>query len=117
MNLYQEIILLKYYCKIKWTVENVKPYYEPLIKAQKCGRHLFWSNFIINKMDFETKFNLNNHNPSFLVLQKLYGIDIEKYNLSSLKDKRVILKNMIEPYLGLHILNESKRNIQPELFV
>lgn len=31
-------------------------------------------------------------------------------------DKRTLLSNMIEPELGLHILNESKRNIQPELF-
>ena len=32
MKLYQEIILLKTFCKTKWVIENVKPYYTPLIE-------------------------------------------------------------------------------------
>lgn len=47
MTLYQEIILLQNFFKGLWVVENVKPYYEPLIKGQELGRHLFWSNFNI----------------------------------------------------------------------
>jgi hypothetical protein len=27
-----------------------------------------------------------------------------------------VINNCVEPELGLHILNESKRDIQPELF-
>ena len=47
-GLYEEIVLLKEHFKGKWVVENVKPYYEPLIKPSKqIGRHLFWSNFPI----------------------------------------------------------------------
>lgn len=45
MKLYEEILFLKYYFKGKWVVENVIPYYEPLIRAQKRGRHLYWCNF------------------------------------------------------------------------
>ena len=45
MSLYQEVLFLKHYYKGKWTVENVIPYYEPLIQAQKRGRHLYWTNF------------------------------------------------------------------------
>ena len=37
------------------TMKILKPFYEPLIKAKECGRHLFWSNFIINKRDFPTE--------------------------------------------------------------
>jgi len=55
MDLYEEIIFLKYFCKCKYVIENVIPYYEPLIPAQKIGRHLFWSNFKINNT--ETKKN------------------------------------------------------------
>lgn len=44
MSLYQEIILLQKFYSGKWLVENVNPYYEPLIAAEKRGRHLYWSN-------------------------------------------------------------------------
>ncbi len=46
MDLYQEIIFLNNSYDGKWVVENVVPYYKPLIPpTQKVGRHLFWSNF------------------------------------------------------------------------
>jgi len=113
MALYQEIIFLKHYCKKKWVVENVKPYYEPLVKAQECGRHLFWANFYITPKDFKTKFTPN---QGFASLQKTYGVDLSKYKLPYGQDNRIILRDYVEPELGLHILNESKRDIQPELF-
>jgi hypothetical protein len=44
----------KHFYKGKWIVENVKPYYEPLIKPTKVfGRHLVWSN--LDLTDFETQ--------------------------------------------------------------
>lgn len=45
MKLYQEIIFLKHYFDGKYIVENVVPYYEPLIYGNKRGRHIYWSNF------------------------------------------------------------------------
>jgi len=53
MKLYQEILFLQHYYKTgKWVVENVKPYYEPLIKPTAIlGRHYFWSNFDISQFD------------------------------------------------------------------
>ncbi len=48
MKLYQEIILLSNFCDGKYCIENVKPYYEPLIPAKESGRHLFWTNFNIS---------------------------------------------------------------------
>lgn len=45
MKLYEEIILLQHNFKGKYVVENVIPYYEPLIPAKKRGRHLYWTNF------------------------------------------------------------------------
>ena len=45
MKLYQEIIFLKHYFDGKYVVENVVPYYEPLIYGNKRGRHIYWSNF------------------------------------------------------------------------
>lgn len=45
MNLYEEILFLKHLFNGKFVVENVIPYYEPLIPAQKRHRHLYWTNF------------------------------------------------------------------------
>lgn len=115
MKLYQEILLLKHYCHrggARWVVENVKPYYEPLILAQECGRHLFWANFRITDYDSPTMFFPKDSLPK---LQEIYGITLPK-KLDVDIDKRVILRNMVNPELGLHILNESKREVYKELF-
>lgn len=45
MKLYQEILLLKHHFKGKYVVENVIPYYKPLLEPKKRGRHLYWTNF------------------------------------------------------------------------
>ena len=45
MKLYQEIIFLDTFFNGKYCVENVIPYYEPLIPAKKRDRHLYWTNF------------------------------------------------------------------------
>lgn len=51
MALYQEIIFLRTHSKSRWVVENVRPYYEPLIPAVEMGRHLFWTNFPLTRYD------------------------------------------------------------------
>jgi len=43
MKLYEEIIFLDTFFKGKYCIENVIPYYEPLIRANKRGRHLYWT--------------------------------------------------------------------------
>ena len=45
MKLYAEILFLDKWFKGKYVVENVIPYYEPLIAGKKRGRHLYWTNF------------------------------------------------------------------------
>lgn len=45
LKLYEEIIFLENYFEGKYCIENVIPYYQPLIIAKKRGRHLYWTNF------------------------------------------------------------------------
>jgi DNA (cytosine-5)-methyltransferase 1 len=45
MTLYEEIIFLQHHFNGKYVVENVIPYYEPLINSQERDRHLYWTNF------------------------------------------------------------------------
>jgi DNA (cytosine-5)-methyltransferase 1 len=44
-KLYEEVVFLDNYFKGKYVVENVIPYYVPLIPAKKRHRHLYWTNF------------------------------------------------------------------------
>lgn len=98
MKLYQEIIFLKHNYKGLWVVENVKPYYEPLIKPTiELQRHYFWSNFNIVSKKFEKD---NIRKAQIPDLQKLHGLDLSKYNI---KDKRQILRNCVLPEIGEYI--------------
>ncbi len=45
LRLYEEILFLTHNFSGLWVVENVVPYYTPLVKAKQVGRHLFWANF------------------------------------------------------------------------
>ena len=46
LKLYEEILFLQHNHKGLWVVENVVPYYKPLVEpTNQVGRHLFWSNF------------------------------------------------------------------------
>jgi DNA (cytosine-5)-methyltransferase 1 len=45
MKLYEEILFLEHNFKGGYVVENVIPFYTPLIPAKKRGRHLYWTNF------------------------------------------------------------------------
>ena len=107
MDLYQEIILLQHFAdeKTKWVIENVIPYYEPLVKPTKVlHRHNYWANFTIGN------FNVNDdriHNDIFGNTE-LYGFNLNDTNI---KDKRKALRNMVNPDLGLHILECAQDKI------
>ena len=111
MKLYQEIILLTNYCETKWVIENVIGYYEPLIKPQEVGKHYFWSNFIIGKVKKESR----QHNATIEEMQKFKGFDLSNVKLNHRKD--VVLRNCVEPKLGLHIFNEAFKIRQETLSI
>ncbi len=108
MSLYQEILFLKHYFKGKWVVENVKPYYEPLIKAQEVGRHLFWTNFLIPKRDFPTE----SHSSSIASkIAKKKGVDCN-FNI---KNKVKVIRNCVNTELGLHVFSFAFKKKQENL--
>ena len=81
MKLYEEILFLQHYYKTgKWVVENVIPYYEPLIPAKKRDRHLYWTNFNlplnINSRHFDGLCQAKNELKE---LCKFHKIDISNY--------------------------------------
>ncbi len=99
MKLYEEILFLQNYYEGKWVVENVKPFYKPLIgPTVQLDRHLFWSNFEIPKKEFKKD---NIRKAQIPDLQKKYGFDLSD---SSIKEKRQVLRNCVEPEMGKYIL-------------
>ena len=108
MELYEEILFLKHFFKGKWVVENVKPYYEPLIKPQIIDRHVFWSNFNITNFKAGEKVR-NNKGDTTDIKQQHRGFNIQDWKQFK-GDKRTLLNNCVYPELGLHIFKEAFRN-------
>jgi DNA (cytosine-5)-methyltransferase 1 len=101
MKLYEEILFLQHYFDGKWVVENVVPYYTPLIHpTREIGRHLFWSNFHINYLNVDEADIKNGKRDDW---QDLHGIDISGYKFTTRTDK--ILRNCVNPDLGKHIFD------------
>ena len=100
MALYQEIILLRHHYKGLWVVENTRPYYTPLIEPNSnLQRHFIWSNFEIENRDFPKK-DIR-HKNKISDYDDLFSI-----STTSIKNKRQVLRNCVDPELGLHILNQ-----------
>ena len=120
MKLYAEIIFLKHNFKGKYIVENVIPYYEPLIPAKKIGRHLYWTNFNLPNNLNERKGGIIEGKNEVKKLCEFHEIDISSYKGSQRKDK--IARNLVDFESGRTILEIAlgiirKSNIkQTELF-
>jgi DNA (cytosine-5)-methyltransferase 1 len=117
MKLYEEILLLKHQYNGKYVVENVIPYYEPLIPAQKRGRHLYWSNFILpselgeRKLDGSLTLMKNELNT----LCKFHDYDFRKYKGEQSVTK--MARNLVDYEAGktifetaLNIVKKSNTN-------
>jgi DNA (cytosine-5)-methyltransferase 1 len=103
MKLYQEIIFLDNFFKGKYCVENVIPYYEPLITPTvELERHLFWANFKIPKYNFGSEkvdiVNMTGKSTN-------YGFNISDKKIKHRKDQ--ILRNLVNPELGLYIFEQA----------
>ena len=113
MSLYQEIIFLQTTAKnIPFIVENVIPYYKPLIKPNyKIGRHFIWTNI-----------NLNMGTEDFVQLEKFVMQDAQKKDLERINDidvseykgekrKVQILRNMVDKNLGLFLYEQFLKTL------
>lgn len=112
MKLYEEILFLQHFFEGTWVVENVVPFYKPLVTpVQRTGRHLFWSSsyFLIGE----------GHNPpNFINLANVAGkkalmdwLDIHYEENIYYKGNHCpaqILRNCVHPKLGLQIFNQLR---------
>lgn len=114
MKLYEEIIWLTHFYKGKWVVENVKPYYKPLVEPSVIlGRHCFWTNF--NTGNFEPPMMDNFIQARAEDIKKWLGLQfkVEKQSTEGFRLDQS-LRNCVHPELGRHIFNEMKKIIRDE---
>lgn len=113
MSLYQEIIFLEHFFKGKWVVENVVPFYEPLIKGKILGRHMYWSNFNIGEYsepipkDFINLANLEGKRKLMDWLGIYYEENIYYKNNHC---PAQILRNCVHPNEGKSILDNLRES-------
>ena len=107
LKLYEEILFLQhYYRNGKFVVENVIPYYEPLIPAQKRGRHLYWTNFILPNELNDRSFAISQQKNELKELCKFHDYDFNKYI-----GKQSVVKmarNLVDYEAGLTIFNVAR---------
>ena len=111
-RLYEEIVFLQNFFKGKWVVENVVPYYAPLVPGTKrLGRHMFWSNFDFEDFDVKRPDNFINlaNVAGKKRLQDWLGIHYEEniyYEGNHCPAQ--ILRNCVHPKLGRHIFDAAQ---------
>jgi len=108
MKLYEEILFLEHisysaFGGVRWSgkyvVENVISYYKPLVIPQEINKHYFWANFYINKITIKSRLH---NSGGHKALEIFKGFNLDNYNGI---DKRLLLRNCVEPETGLHIFN------------
>jgi DNA (cytosine-5)-methyltransferase 1 len=120
LNLYGEILLLDYHFKGKYVVENVIPYYEPMLNPKKRGRHLYWTNFNLPNNLNDRRFSISQTKNELNALSEFHNYNFTKYKGNQSKVK--IGRNLVDYEAGRTILETAvgivrKQNVnQTELF-
>lgn len=101
MKLYQEIIFLENWFDGKWCVENVVPYYQPLIPGKKRGRHLYWTNFNLPNDLNERKVSIMEGKDEVKRWCEFHDYNFYQYKGEQRIDK--IARNLVDYQTGLTI--------------
>lgn len=120
MSLYQQILLLDYHFNGYWVVENVVPYYKPILNPKKRNRHLYWTNFNLPNDLGDRTINVCQGKDE---LNRL--CNFHEYNFKNYKGKQSILKiarNLVDYIARKTILDTAmgimtkQETTQTELF-
>ena len=117
MSLYQQILLLQNNFDGKFCIENVIPYYDPLIPAQKRGRHLYWTNFILPgnvgvRKEFDGIVGNSKVKDEIKKLCDFHHYDFFKYKGEQRRDK--IARNLVDYEVGKTIFETACGIIRKE---
>tara|TARA_R110001606_G_scaffold57435_1_gene138524 strand:+ start:493 stop:1131 length:639 start_codon:yes stop_codon:yes gene_type:complete len=112
MQLYEEILLLDYHFKGKYVVENVIPYYEPMLNPKKRGRHLYWTNFNLPNDLGDRRFDIAKTKNEVDGLCKFHDYNFKQYKGKQRIDK--VARNLVDYEAGKTILNTAMGIIQKQ---
>ena len=107
MAIYQIIIFLTHNNpnNFYWVVENVEPYYKPLIKERVViDRHFYWSNFDISVIDVGKDTIIER-----TVIGDLIDFDLSPYKI---KRKQQVIRNQVNHQVGKHILDCAMNTVE-----
>lgn len=112
MKLYEEIILLETVSKGqtprfkgKYVVENVIPYYEPLIPGLKRHRHLYWTNFNLPNTLTDRSVQISAGLDEVKKLCKFH--DYNFYQYKGKQPTKKIARNLVDYEAGRTILETA----------
>ena len=105
MKLYQEILLLEHHFKGKYVIENVIPYYEPMLSPKKRGRHLYWTNFNLPTELNDRRFAISQTKNELESLSKFHRYDFNTYNGEQSKIK--MARNLVDYEAGKTIFETA----------
>lgn len=105
MKLYQEILFLDNYFDGKYCVENVIPFYPPLISAKKRGRHLYWTNFNLPSDLNERKSSIMESKDELTKWCEFHEYNFRKYKGEQSTQK--IARNLVDYEAGRTILETA----------
>lgn len=110
MTLYQEIIWLQTFYKGKWCIENVMPYYKPLIAPTfTMERHCYWaSDFIMTQPDKDNVYT--DIRDRTCDMEKEYGLDLSQFRGTT--NIRTCLRNMVKPEDGKFIFEQLTKGMK-----
>lgn len=120
LKLYEEILFLENYFEGKYCIENVIPYYEPLIPAQKRGRHLYWTNFLLPNDLNERKSSIMESKDEVSKWCEFHDYDFRKYKGKQSVQK--MARNLVDYEAGRTIFEiaceiyQTKKTQQIKLF-
>ena len=105
MKLYEEVLFLQHCFNGKYVVENVIPYYEPLIPAKKRGRHLYWTNFNLPTELNERKSSIMEGKDEVSKWCEFHDYDFRQYKGKQRTDK--IARNLVDYEAGRTIFETA----------
>ena len=110
LKLYEEILFLENYYYGKYCVENVIPYYDPLIPGKKIGRHLYWTNFRLPNNLNERKHSIMESKNELKKWCEFHNYDFTKYKGNQPVKK--IARNLVDYEAGKTIFDLAMGIIQ-----
>jgi DNA (cytosine-5)-methyltransferase 1 len=115
MKLYEEILFLQRWAPGAWVVENVRPWYKPLVEPDGAsGRHLLWSNLELFWLPEPPP-----RPPEFMgkatpeILGEYLGIEPALICCGNSHDPKQVMRNCVHPETGREIMNRAIQILTP----